>query len=49
LTTSDNNTTFQDKFPPITVGDRVASLYTRIRSTMLTSDKQNTFVQGQTD
>jgi hypothetical protein len=39
-TNIDNNTIFEEKLPPTTVGDRVASLYTKISPTILTSDKK---------
>jgi len=37
---------FEENLPPATVGDRVASLYTKISPPILTSDsKQNAFFQ----
>ena len=44
-TTARNNTIFQEH-PPITVGDRQASLYTKVSPAILTSDKkQNALFQ----
>lgn len=41
-----NNTIFEETLPPITVGERQASLYTKITPPASTSDKkQNTWFQ----
>ncbi|MGC1263585.1 MAG: hypothetical protein WA932_06435, partial [Nitrososphaeraceae archaeon] len=45
-TSIDNNTIFEENLPTTTVGDRQASLYTKISPPILTSDKkQNALFQ----